>query len=158
MHVIAAKAVAFGEALRRSSRAYAQQVVVNAAALADALSAGGLPPGLRRHRQPPDAGRPAPATRTSPARRPRRRSTRPASPCNKNTIPDDPRSPFVTSGVRLGTPAVTTAGMGADEMRVVADLIVRTLKARTDEGEIADVRADVAALCAAFPPYRDLVG
>ena len=78
--------------------------------------------------------------------------------CNRNTIPDDPRSPFLTSGLRLGTAAETTAGMGAAEMQVVADLIVRTLKARTDEGEIAAVRSEVAALCAAFPPYPDLVG
>ena len=78
--------------------------------------------------------------------------------CNRNTIPDDPRSPFLTSGLRLGTAAETTAGMGPDEMRVVADLIARTLKARTDEAEIDAVRAEVAMLCAAFPPYPDLLG
>jgi glycine hydroxymethyltransferase len=76
--------------------------------------------------------------------------------CNRNTIPDDPRSAFVTSGLRLGSAAETTAGMGTAEMRLVADLIVRTLKARTDEGEIDAVRSEVAELCAAFPPYPDL--
>ena len=78
--------------------------------------------------------------------------------CNRNTIPDDPRSAFLTSGLRLGTAAETTAGMGQAEMRLVADLLVRTLKARDDEGEIAAVRSEVAALCASFPPYPDLVG
>ena len=60
--------------------------------------------------------------------------------CNRNTIPDDPRSPFLTSGLRLGTAAETTAGMGPAEMDVIAELIVRTLKARTDEAEMAAVR------------------
>jgi glycine hydroxymethyltransferase len=78
--------------------------------------------------------------------------------CNRNTIPDDPRSAFQTSGLRLGTAAETTAGMGPAEMQQVADLLVRTLKARDDEGEIATVRSEVGALCAAFPPYPDLLG
>jgi glycine/serine hydroxymethyltransferase len=78
--------------------------------------------------------------------------------CNRNTIPDDPRSAFQTSGLRLGTAAETTAGMGPAEMQQVADLLVRTLKARGDEGEVATVRSEVAALCAAFPPYPDLLG
>jgi len=78
--------------------------------------------------------------------------------CNRNTIPDDPRSAFQTSGLRLGAAAETTAGMGEEQMVAVAGLIARTLEARTDEGEIAAVRAEVAALCAAFPPYPDLVG
>ena len=77
--------------------------------------------------------------------------------CNRNTIPDDPRSPFLTSGLRLGSAAETTAGMGPAEMQTVADLIARTLKARTDDGEVAAVRAEVHELCAAFPPYPDLV-
>jgi glycine hydroxymethyltransferase len=78
--------------------------------------------------------------------------------CNRNTIPDDPRSPFVTSGLRLGAAAQTTAGMGTDQMRTVAGLIGRTLQARADEGEIGAVRAEVAALCAGFPPYPGLLG
>ena len=76
---------------------------------------------------------------------------------NRNTIPDDPRSPFLTSGLRMGTAAETTAGMGPAQMVVVAELVARTLKARTDEGEIAAIRREVADLCAAFPPYPDLV-
>jgi glycine hydroxymethyltransferase len=76
---------------------------------------------------------------------------------NRNTIPDDPRSPFVTSGLRLGSAAATTAGMGTGEMQVIAGLIGRTLRARTDEAEIEAVRAEVAVLCSAFPPYPDLL-
>ncbi|HEX3979632.1 MAG TPA: serine hydroxymethyltransferase, partial [Acidimicrobiales bacterium] len=76
---------------------------------------------------------------------------------NRNTIPDDPRSPFVTSGLRLGTAAETTAGMGPGEMRTIATLIGRTLRARADEAEVTAVRAEVASLCAAFPPYPDLL-
>jgi glycine hydroxymethyltransferase len=72
---------------------------------------------------------------------------------NKNTVPDDPRSPFVTSGVRIGTPSVTTQGMGGEQMPVIADLIARALGGRSDSDAIAAVRSDVADLCAAFPAY-----
>ena len=72
--------------------------------------------------------------------------------------PRRPRSPFLTSGLRMGTAAETTAGMGPEQMAVVAELVARTLKARTDEGEVAAIRREVAELCAAFPPYPDLVG
>ena len=72
---------------------------------------------------------------------------------NKNTVPDDPRSPFVTSGVRIGTPSVTTQGMGAVEMPVIADLIARTLRDRSDAQVVAEVRREVADLCERFPAY-----
>jgi glycine hydroxymethyltransferase len=78
--------------------------------------------------------------------------------CNRNTIPDDPRPPFVTSGLRLGTAAETTAGMGAGEMGTIAELIGRTLRHRLDEDELKAVRRQVADLCAAFPPYPGLTG
>ena len=73
--------------------------------------------------------------------------------CNKNTVPDDPRSPFVTSGLRLGTPSVTTQGMTEPEMAQIADLITRVLRAPTDEAELASVREDVGTLCSKFTPY-----
>ena len=73
--------------------------------------------------------------------------------CNRNQIPDDPRPPFVTSGLRLGTAAETTAGMGEAEMATVAELIARTLKCHDDEAALAGVRAEVAELCGRFDPY-----
>jgi len=72
---------------------------------------------------------------------------------NKNTIPDDPRSPFVTSGLRIGTPSVTTQGMTEPEMAKIAEFIARTLRARGDATEVAAIRAEVADLCARFTPY-----
>ena len=72
---------------------------------------------------------------------------------NKNTIPDDPRSPFVTSGVRIGTPSVTTQGMKEPEMVAIAELIARALRDRGDPAELAAVREDVAVLCGKFTPY-----
>ncbi|HEY3701086.1 MAG TPA: serine hydroxymethyltransferase, partial [Acidimicrobiales bacterium] len=73
--------------------------------------------------------------------------------CNRNQIPGDPRSPFVTSGLRLGTPAMTTAGMGEPEMGEVAALVGRALRGREDESALAAVADEVRVLCAKFPPY-----
>jgi glycine hydroxymethyltransferase len=157
-HVIAAKAVAFAEAARPEFRDYAAAVVANAKALADALSAHGfrlVSGGTDNHMMLVDL-RPFDADLTG--KEAQEVLDRAGITCNRNTIPDDPRSAFQTSGLRLGTAAETTAGMGPAEMRTVADLLVRTLKARQDEGEIATVRSEVAALCAAFPPYPDLLG
>ena len=72
---------------------------------------------------------------------------------NKNTVPDDPRSPFVTSGVRIGTPATTTQGMGPEEMDLIAGMIGRTLRQRDDETVVAEIRSEVADLCGRFTPY-----
>jgi len=72
---------------------------------------------------------------------------------NKNTVPDDPRSPFVTSGLRIGTPSVTTQGMAEPEMEQIATLITRVLRNPTDEAELAAVKQDVATLCSKFTPY-----
>ena len=72
---------------------------------------------------------------------------------NKNTIPDDPRSPFVTSGVRIGTPSVTTQGMTEAEMPIIAELIVQALRHVGDAGALASIRGEVGALCAKFPAY-----
>ena len=72
---------------------------------------------------------------------------------NKNTVPDDPRSPFVTSGVRIGTPSVTTQGMGTPEMATIASLIARALRHRANDAELGAVRDEVATLCSKFPPY-----
>ncbi len=157
-HVIAAKAVAFAEAARPEFRTYAANVVENAQALAGALAGHGfrlVSGGTDNHMLLIDL-RPFDADLTG--KEAQEVLDRAGITLNRNTIPDDPRSPFLTSGLRLGTAAETTAGMGPDHMRVVADLIVRTLKSRTDEGEIAAVRSEVAELCAGFRPYPDLVG
>ena len=156
-HVIAAKAVAFAEAARPEFRRYAAQVVANAAALAEALAGHGfrlVSGGTDNHMLLVDL---QPFDQELTGKEAQEVLDRAGITCNRNTIPDDPRSPFLTSGLRLGTAAETTAGMGTGEMRLVADLIVRTLKARTDEGEIDAVRSEVAELCAAFPPYPDLL-
>jgi glycine hydroxymethyltransferase len=156
-HVIAAKAVAFAEAARPEFSQYAAQVVANADALARALAGHGfrlVSGGTDNHMMLVDL---RPFDAELDGKEAQEVLDRAGITCNRNTIPDEPRSAFLTSGLRLGTAAETTAGMGTAEMRVVADLIARTLQARTDEGEIAAVRAEVAALCAAFPPYPDLV-
>ena len=77
---------------------------------------------------------------------------------NKNQIPNDPRSPFVTSGLRIGTPATTTAGMKEPEMAEIATLMSRALRRRDDDAELAAVRDAVATLCSKFTPYPELAG
>ncbi len=155
-HAIAAKAVAFGEVLDPSFKAYAQQVVANAAALAEALASHGFrlcSGGTDNHLLLVDlrtfdaelTGKEAQAVLDDAG-----------ISLNKNTVPDDPRSPFVTSGVRIGTPAVTTQGMGTDEMVIVADLIARALRNRDDATAVAGVKMEAEALCARFQPYPEL--
>ena len=152
-HVIAAKAVAFREALDPSFSVYAHQIVANAAALAEALAGEGfrlVSGGTDNHLMLVDlrtfdaelTGKVAQTTLDEAG-----------ITLNKNTVPDDPRSPFVTSGVRIGTPAVTTQGMTPAEMPVIADLIARALRHRDNPAEVAQVRAEVAKLCGQFTPY-----
>ena len=152
-HVIAAKAVAFGEAMRPEFKAYASQVVANARALAAALAGHGLrivSGGTDTHLLLVDLrGFDAELT----GKLAQESLDQAGITCNKNTIPGDPRSPFVTSGLRLGTPAVTTTGMGQPEMHLSAELIARVLRRPHDEGELAAVRDQVAALCSKFRPY-----
>jgi len=155
-HAIAAKAVAFGEVLDPSFKVYAQQVVANAAALAEALASHGFrlcSGGTDNHLLLVDlrtfdaelTGKEAQAVLDDAG-----------ISLNKNTVPDDPRSPFVTSGVRIGTPAVTTQGMGTDEMVIIADLIARALRNRDDATAVAGVKMEAEALCARFQPYPEL--
>jgi glycine hydroxymethyltransferase len=159
MHVIAAKAVAFGEALRPDFKDYARQVVVNAQALAETLVAGGLDivtGGTDNHLMLVDLrpkGLKGNATEDA--------LERTGITCNKNAIPFDPEKPMVTSGVRLGTPAGTTRGFGEEEFREVGRLIVQVLDAlaANPEGDAAveaAVRAEVKALCDRFPIYPAL--
>jgi glycine hydroxymethyltransferase len=157
-HAVAAKAVAFAEAARPEFARYAAQVVDNARALAAALGELGfrlVSGGTDNHMLLVDL-------RTFDAELTGKQAQevldRAGITCNRNTIPDDPRSPFVTSGLRLGTAAETTAGMGTGEMARIASLIARTLTARDDEAAVAAVRAEVSELCSAHPPYPDLRG
>jgi glycine hydroxymethyltransferase len=152
-HVVAAKAVAFAEASRPEFRRYAAQVVTNARALGEALAEQGfrlVSGGTDNHLLLVDL-------RTFDAELTGKTAQevldRTGITCNRNTIPDDPRSPFVTSGLRLGSAAETTAGMGAAEMVTVANLIGKALRHRDDESALASVRGEVGELCAAFPPY-----
>jgi glycine hydroxymethyltransferase len=160
MHVIAAKAVAFGEALRPEFKDYAAQVITNAQALSDQLIKGGLdtvthgtdthvvlvdlrPKGVKGNATEKALGR---ANIT----------------CNKNGVPFDPEKPTVTSGIRLGSPAGTTRGFGEEEFRQIADWIIEVVDGLAANGEDGNgdveekVKAEVAQLCARYPLYPDL--
>jgi glycine hydroxymethyltransferase len=157
-HVIAGKAVAFREAMAPSFRAYVAAVVRNAKALAAALTGEGfrlVSGGTDNHLLLVDL-RSFDAELTG--KQAQETLDRAGITLNRNTIPDDPRSAFQTSGLRLGTAAETTAGMGETQMATIASLIGRALRGRDDEGALAAVRAEVAELCAAFPPYPTLAG
>jgi glycine hydroxymethyltransferase len=155
-HVIAAKAVAFAEAAQPEFADYARQVVTNAAALGKALTDVGfrlVSGGTENHQVLVDL-RTFDAELTGKVAQ--EVLDQAGITCNRNTIPDDPRSPFVTSGLRLGSAAQTTAGMGVDEMGMVGRLIGRALSNRDDEATLRAVREEVRALCAEFPPYPTL--
>jgi glycine hydroxymethyltransferase len=154
MHVIAAKAVAFLEAMRPEFRDYAAQIVRNASALADALAAEGfriVSGGTDNHLLLVDL-RPFGVT----GKVAQEALDRAGITTNKNTIPNDPEKPFVTSGLRLGTASVTTAGMGEPEMAEVAALMAQVLRAPDDEGVAAEVKEAAGRLCSKFTPYPDL--
>jgi glycine hydroxymethyltransferase len=155
-HVIAAKAVAFGEAAQPSFREYARQIVRNAQALAAALAGHGfrlVSGGTDNHLMLVDL-RPWDPELTGKVAQ--ETLDRAGITLNRNTIPDDPRSAFQTSGLRIGTPAVTTAGMQEAEMSEIADLIATALRAGPDdEPTLLDVRESVARLCSKFTPYPD---
>ncbi|MBA3267048.1 MAG: ribose 5-phosphate isomerase B [Acidimicrobiia bacterium] len=156
MHVIAAKAVAFREASQPSFRAYAAQIVANAQALARALAEQGfrlVSGGTDNHLMLVDL-RPFDADLTG--KQAQETLDRAGITLNKNQIPGDPRSPFVTSGLRIGTAAVTTAGMGEAEMAEVALLIGHALRRRGESGALDEVRDAVATLCSKFTPYPHL--
>ena len=152
-HAVAAKAVAFREALDPSFSVYAHQIVKNASALAAALTKEGfrlVSGGTDTHLMVVDL-RPFDADCTGKVAQ--LVLDEAGITLNKNTVPDDPRSPFVTSGVRIGTPSVTTQGMTEAEMPVIASLIAEALRHRDDAAAVAVVKSKVAALCAKFPVY-----
>lgn len=151
MHVIAAKALAFKEALSPEFKRYQQQVKANAKAMADTLTARGLrivSGGTESHvflldlRAKKITGKAAEAV-----------LGRAHMTVNKNAIPNDPEKPFVTSGIRIGAPAMTTRGFGVDEARQIANLMADVLEAPEDEAVVARVAADITALTGRFPVY-----
>ena len=151
MHVIAAKAVAFGEALQPEFKEYAKQVIVNAQTLAETLQQEGftiVSGGTDTHvllvdlRSVGLTGKVAEHVLDEVG-----------ITCNKNTIPFDPESPFVTSGIRLGTPALTTRGLNAEDMKEIASIISLVLKQPEDTAVLAEAKQRVAALCEKYPMY-----
>lgn len=154
-HVIAAKAVAFKEASQPSFSVYTDQIVTNAKAFATALSNEGfrlVSGGTENHMVLLDL-RDFDAELTGKVAQ--EVLDRAGVTTNRNTIPDDPRSPFITSGLRVGTAAETTAGMKEREFEMIAALMSRALRTRDDEESLLGVRDDIAALCANFNPYAN---
>ena len=154
-HHVAAKAVAFREAADPSFADYARQIVANAGALAEALAGHGfrlVSGGTDNHLLLVDLRTFDEECTGAVAQNVLDRA---GITLNKNTVPDDPRSPFVTSGVRIGTPSTTTQGMRESEMAEIAEFIARTLRGRDDDAVVEAVRADVADLCGRFTPYAD---
>ena len=152
MHVIAAKAVAFKEALSPEFKAYQQQIVNNAKALAQGLSQRGfrlVSGGTDNHLMLLDLRATELTGKLAQETLDAARIT-----VNKNAIPFDHRSPFVTSGVRIGTPAVTSRGMKEKEMDVIADLIYRALQKVGDDGALKAIGKEVRDLCSQFPMYK----
>lgn len=154
MHVIASKAVAFGEALRPSFKTYAQNVVKNAQVLAETLIAEGLnivSGGTDNHLMLIDTrgvnitGKEAEHVLDSIG-----------ITVNKNAIPFDPTSPFITSGIRIGTPAATSRGMDEKAMATIGKIIAKTLKNPKDTATLDQARAEVTALTDQYPLYTDL--
>ena len=152
MHVIAGKAVAFKEALTPAFRQYQRSVLANAQAMAETLAARGLRIVSGRtecHMMSVDL-RGANMT----GRDAERLLGEVGITCNKNAIPNDPQKPMVTSGIRLGTPAITTRGFGVEESRQVARWVADVVQAPTDAVQLERITADVRALCDRFPVYR----
>ena len=152
MHIIAAKAVAFKEALSPEFKEYQKQVVKNAKAMADALVKGGLrivSGGTDNHLMLVDL-RPKGVT----GKMAEEGLEKAGITCNKNSIPNDPEKPFITSGVRLGTPAITARGMKEDEAGQIAEMIIKVLENVNDDEKIAEVKNEVVKLAVKFPLYK----
>lgn len=152
MHIIAAKAVAFKEALSDEYKEYQKQVVKNAKAMAEELVANGLrivSGGTDNHLMLVDLRAKSVTGKVAEEILEKAGIT-----CNKNSIPNDPEKPFVTSGIRLGTPAITTRGMKENEAKQIAKMIVKVLENSNDENKIKEVREEVLELTKKFPLYK----
>ncbi len=151
MHVIAAKALAFKQALSPDFKAYQQQVKANARAMADALAARGLrivSGGTDSHLFLVDL-----RTKRITGKQAEAVLGRAHMTVNKNAIPNDPEKPFVTSGIRIGTPAMTTRGFGTTEATAIAHLMAEVLSAPDDEAVVSSAAAEITALCRRYPVY-----
>jgi glycine hydroxymethyltransferase len=153
MHVIASKAVAFAEAQQPAFKDYSARVIANARALAAALMERGftlVSGGTDNHLMLVDL-----RNKGITGKDAEKALDRAGITVNKNTVPGETASPFVTSGVRIGTPALTTRGLGEDEMRTIAGFIDRVIASPADDAQLAVIRAEIRELCARFPLYGE---
>jgi glycine hydroxymethyltransferase len=156
MHIIAAKAVSFKEALHPDFKIYQSQIIANAKALADRLIEHGfavVSGGTDNHLLMVDLRESHPELTGKEAEHTLELA---GMTVNKNTVPGETRSPFVTSGLRIGTPAATTRGLQEPDMRQIADWIATVLTDAADEAVISKTRTEVETMCAAFPLYEEL--
>jgi glycine hydroxymethyltransferase len=154
MHVIAAKAVAFGQCLHDSFKAYAQQVIRNAKALAEALIERGytiVSGGTDNHLMLVDL-----RSKGITGKEAEQTLDKAGITCNKNAVPFDTQPPLITSGIRLGTPAMTTRGMKETDMRQIAAWIDRALTERNNSEELERIRLEVREFSRQFPLYPEL--
>jgi glycine hydroxymethyltransferase len=154
MHTIAAKAVAFGEALKPEFKAYGKQIKLNARILADELTMRGYKlmfGGTENHLMLIDV-----TPKNATGGEAQHALDAAGITCNKNMIPDDPRPPMDPSGIRLGTPAITTRGLKEADMKKVADWIDQAIMNKSDEAKLAAIKAEVADFMKAFPLYQEL--
>lgn len=154
-HIIAGKAVALHEALQPEFKNYAQKVIDNAKALANSLAANGMElvsGGTDNHLMIMDLRKFDKTGKDISNLLEKVNIT-----ANKNTVPNDPKSPFVTSGVRLGTPAITTRGFNTEDMKIVGEIIAEVVKNSEDEAILEKLKQKSAELCAKYPLYPDIV-
>ena len=154
MHIIAAKAIAFGEALKPDFKIYAQEVIDNAKAMSEVLLSKGyklISGGTDTHVILIDLSNKGVTGKVA-----EKRLEQAGITVNKNMVPFDKRSPFITSGIRVGSPAITTRGMGKNEMVKIVDLIDKIITNIEDESMIKKVKTEVQSLCSSFPLYSEL--
>ena len=155
MHVIAAKAVAFGENLQPQYRTYAEQIIKNAHALAASLTKRGydiISGGTDNHLMLIDL-----RNKNLNGKETQEALDLAGITVNKNAVPFDDKSPLITSGIRIGTPAITTRGMKEPEMEVIADFMDRVLADRTDAKLLKQVSEEVKTFCEGFPLYPEMI-
>ena len=155
MHIIAAKAVAFGEALKPEFSEYARQIVDNAKSMAEEFLSRGyhlVSGGTDTHLVLIDL-----TEKGITGKKAENTLEKVGITVNKNMVPFDQKSPFVTSGIRIGTPAVTTRGMKEDEMKTIVGLIDKVISSPDSEDLLSTVISEVLDLCRDFPLYRDLI-